>query len=113
MRRILLGLGVLAAAVLVLPTVADDKKADDKGWVQLFNGKDLTGWKLHDKLSPGIAEVIPIEKGGKLVGYDGKLKDGKVVHLWRVEDGVLIGSGPPSHLFSQRGDYQNFHYRVE
>jgi hypothetical protein len=35
------------------------------------------------------------------------------VPLWHVEDGVLIGSGPASHLFSQRGDYQNFRYRVE
>ena len=33
--------------------------------------------------------------------------------LWHVEDGILIGSGPASHLFSERGDYENFHYRVE
>jgi hypothetical protein len=91
--------------------VAHDKK-DDNGWVQLFNGKDLTGWKIHDKPSGGILEVIKVEKDGKLVGFDGKLKD-KTVHLWRVEDGVLIGSGPPSHLFSERGDYWNFKYRVE
>jgi hypothetical protein len=113
MRRNLVGLVVLAAVVAVLPALADDKKADDKGWVPLFNGKDLTGWKLHPKPSGGIEEVMAIEKGGKLVGYDGKLKDGKVVHLWRVEDGILIGAGPPSHLFSERGDYQNFHYRIE
>ena len=31
------------------PTAAGDdpKKSDDKGFVQLFNGKDLTGWKTH------------------------------------------------------------------
>ena len=33
--------------------------------------------------------------------------------VWRVENGLLIGSGPHSHLFSERGDYQNFRYRVE
>ena len=33
--------------------------------------------------------------------------------LWHVEDGILIGSGPHSHLFSERGDYENFRYRVE
>jgi hypothetical protein len=111
MNRRFLGLGVLAAALLVLPLLAGEQ-AENKGWVQLFNGKDLTGWKLHEKPSGGIVEVIKKEKDGKLVGYDGKLKDGKVVPLWRVEDGVLIGSGPPSHLFSERGDYQNFHYRI-
>ena len=92
---------------------AEEKKAEDEGWVQLFNGKDLTGWKIHDKPSGDIAEVIKVEKDGKVVGYDGKLKNESTVHLWRVEDGILIGSGPPSHLFSERGDYVNFQYRVE
>ncbi len=87
--------------------------ADDKGFTPLFNGKDLTGWKLHDKPSGAILAVTKKEKDSKVIGYDGKLKDGKDVPLWRVEDGVLIGSGPPSHLFSERGDYGNFVYRIE
>src|SRR5258708_16512757 len=63
------------------------KKNDDakEGWVQLFNGKDLTGWKAHP---------------------DDKAK-------WEVKDGILIGSGPKGHLFSEKGDYENFRYRVE
>src|SRR5262245_55551395 len=112
MRRNLLGLGVLVLAIAALPTVADDKS--EGGWVQLFNGKDLTGWKIRPEPNKrDIVEVIKKEQGGKLVGYDGKLKDGQTVPLWRVEDGVLIGSGPASHLFSDRDNYQNFHYRVE
>ena len=63
------------------------KKNDDakEGWVQLFNGKDLTGWKAH-----------PEDKA-----------------KWEVKDGILIGSGPVGHLFSEKGDYENFRYRVE
>jgi uncharacterized protein (TIGR03067 family) len=57
----------------------------DSSWVQLFNGKDLTGWKTH-----------PDQPGD-----------------WRVEGGVLVGRGGPSHLFTQRGDYDDFHLRVE
>jgi hypothetical protein len=105
-----------AVSCLVLGVSAangDEKKNDDKGWVQLFNGKDLTGWKIHDNPSGSIAEVIKVDKDGKLIGFDGKLKDGKTTHLWRVEDGMLIGSGPASHLFSERGDYVNFVYRAE
>jgi hypothetical protein len=113
MLRSALILSALTLAIPVLSAPADDKKADDKGWGQLFNGKDLTGWKLHDKPSGNIVEVIKKEKDGKLAGYDGKLKDGKTVTLWEVKDGVLIGAGPPSHLFSERGDYENFHYRIE
>jgi hypothetical protein len=64
---------------------ADDKKDDDKDWVQLFNGKDLGGWTTH-----------PEDKA-----------------KWEVKDGILIGSGHAGHLFSKRGDYENFVYRVE
>jgi hypothetical protein len=89
MNRQLFSLGVLAAFLTVTSnrvlTAGEVKKADDKGWVQLFNGKDLTGWKTHP---------------------DDKAK-------WEVKDGILIGSGPKGHLFSERGDYQNFHYRIE
>ena len=55
------------------------------GWVQLFNRKDLSGWKAFTKGTAG----------------------------WRVNDGILIGSGPVNTLFTQRGDYENFHFRVE
>jgi formylglycine-generating enzyme required for sulfatase activity len=55
-------------------------------FVPLFNGKDLIGWKTHSS-QPGN---------------------------WRVENGILIGSGPAtSHLYTERGDYQDFHLRVE
>jgi hypothetical protein len=106
----------LALGGFTLATLhADGKKADDSGFVQLFNGKDLTGWKLPDNPNPGaFKEITKKEHDGKVMEYDGVLKkDGKVVPLWRVEDGLLIGSGPSSHLFSERGDYQNFIFRVE
>jgi WD40 repeat protein len=54
-------------------------------WVQLFNGKDLTGWKTHPG-APGD---------------------------WRVEGGAIVGRGPMSILFTDRGDYGNFHLRAE
>ncbi len=54
-------------------------------WVQLFNGKDLTGWKPHPE-QPGS---------------------------WVVRDGILIGSTKQSHLFTERADFANFHLRAE
>jgi Domain of Unknown Function (DUF1080) len=93
MKR-LLGASLLLAAATLLArtpwaTAADkraDTKADDKGWVQLFNGKDLTGWKT------------PPKEPGK----------------WSVANGILVGRGADrSHLFSERGDYENFIYRIE
>ncbi len=99
MKKRFVGLAVLLFALALLPALgpqaaADDK--DDQGWVQLFNGKDLTGWKLHPKPGGKIVDVLPVEKSGRLLAY-----------------GLLVGSGPHSHLFSERGDYVNFRYRVE
>jgi hypothetical protein len=85
MVRHLMGLGVVLAGLVAVQGVCADDKQEEKGWVQLFNGKDLTGWKTHPN-NPGE---------------------------WAVEDGILIGKGKVSHLFSERGDYENFHYRVE
>jgi serine/threonine protein kinase/formylglycine-generating enzyme required for sulfatase activity/Leucine-rich repeat (LRR) protein len=70
------------------PTFVAKKQAppDADGWVQLFNGKDLTGWKMHP-LNPGD---------------------------WRVEDKAIVGRGNKNtFLFSEKSDYANFHLRVE
>ena len=53
------------------------------GWVQLFNGRDLTGW-TPSKHSPGD---------------------------WRIEGGVLVGRNGPGYLVGERF-YENFRLRV-
>jgi tRNA A-37 threonylcarbamoyl transferase component Bud32 len=59
---------------------------DRNGFTPLFNGKDLTGWKVH----PPKADN------------------------WEVKDGILAcRRGPESYLFSERDDYQDFHLRAE
>jgi len=71
------------------PTAAKRVDPQDEpatvGFVKLFNGKDLTGWKTHSL------------SGGN----------------WRVEDGAIDGRGTTSYLFSESGDYADFHLRVE
>jgi hypothetical protein len=114
MFRLWTGAAAVLAALALQGPLAADSKDDDKGWVPLFNGKDLTGWKLPENPNPGaFKEIVKVEKDGKVMAYEGKQKNDKVVPLWRVEDGVLIGSGPSSHLFSDRDDYTNFRFRVE
>ena len=104
---------VAVAAMIASPTAdirAEDKK-DNDGYVALFNGKDLTGWKIPEPPSGEFASVESKMVDGKVVAFIGKTKAGKDVTLWRVEDGVIIGGGPASHIFSERGDYENFHYK--
>ena len=72
-----------AAPPVVAPAPA---VAAADGFTPLFNGRDTTGWKTH-------------------AGQPGD---------WRVEGGVLIGTAPgASHLYTTRGDYEDFELRVE
>lgn len=64
---------------------AKPPEADVKGWITLFNGKDLTGWETFDGGTGG----------------------------WRVEDGVLVGRGHVPVLFSTHTDFEDLHLRVE
>ncbi|MCA9045400.1 MAG: SUMF1/EgtB/PvdO family nonheme iron enzyme, partial [Planctomycetaceae bacterium] len=52
---------------------------------ELFNGKDLTGWRMHPD-APGS---------------------------WRVENGELVSDGKPSYLFSERNDFGDFELTCE
>src|SRR5579872_1186315 len=68
----------LATAVAILTLAAGtfglhaaDDKADD-GWIKLFNGKDLTGWKP----SEGVE--------------------------WKVENGEIVTPPKRSHLFTDQ-----------
>lgn len=56
-----------------------------KDWVSLFNGRNLTGWGTFDGGAGG----------------------------WKVEDGLIVGRRHVRDLFSQRGDFEDFHLRVE
>ena len=81
----------VGAPPTLLPTPAflpkiDAPTAATPGFRPLFNGRDLSGWITHHG-QPGC---------------------------WRVEDGVLIGSGPGiSHLYTERDDFADVHLRVE
>lgn len=88
-------IGVLALAMIAtgLACAADsDSKqpAPDKdGFVELFNGKNLDGWKI-----------------------------GKNAESYKVEDGHIVINGPgPAHLFYEgpvhNHDWKNFHLRAE
>jgi hypothetical protein len=47
-----------------------------------------------------------------VTAFVGIQKDGKEVTLWQVKDGMIVGGGPASHIFSD-AEADNFRYRVE
>ncbi len=71
---------VLAAEQASAPVT---EKADKHGWVKLFDGKTLSGWKAVDNPT-----------------------------AWKMENGVVIGDGDRSHLFSP-GTYTNLEFKAE
>jgi hypothetical protein len=80
---------IKAAAWLVMGLSVSGVACAEDNWVSLFDGKSLEGWEA-------------LELGGT-----------KGESHWEVKDGVIVGSGKASMLFSPRGDYKNFRYRAE
>ena len=108
-----MGLAVTAALALAGTVRAAEPKAEE-GWVQLFNGKDFTGWKMVDPPSGDFKSVKEVKNDeGKVVKFVGVTKkDDKEVTLWQVKDGMIVGGGPASHIFTEV-EADDFQYRVE
>jgi hypothetical protein len=64
MKRIL----TMVACALLMACAANGE--DKSPWVSLFNGKDLSGWKVHGKAT------------------------------WSVQEGVLVGVGGMGHIYT-------------
>jgi hypothetical protein len=77
-----------------------------KGWVTILDAKSFKDWKVAPERSSARVEETATEK--RVVAGD-SLRDGK----WSFNNGVLHGEGGVSHIFSPRGDYENFSYSAE
>jgi hypothetical protein len=58
--------------------------AADEGWIPLFNGKNLDGWRASEHKN-----------------------------AWKVRDGQIVADGARSHLFYTGRDFKNFELEVE
>lgn len=76
--------GLLAAGMLLGVRAGAGEK--EGGFVQMFDGKSLKGWKASE-----------------------------AVDSWKVEDGVIKCKGPRSHLFymADPKPFKNFHWKAE
>ncbi|MFV1963998.1 MAG: DUF1080 domain-containing protein [Pirellulaceae bacterium] len=80
--RIPLWFATACLMMVVSTATADDTK--DDGWVRLFDGKSLDGWKVNE--SP---------------------------ESWTVEDGALVGNGLRSHLYYMKEQFEDFELKTE
>jgi hypothetical protein len=109
-RTTFLALALAAAAALAaLPACAGPRAkpgADAEGFVVLFNGKNLEGWRGLIEL-PTRMKMTPEERAKAQAAADESMR----AH-WRVEDGILVYDGKGQSLVSGR-DYQDFELWVD
>lgn len=110
MRNSALALALAAVATLAAPSRAAETRADNTppdGFVALFNGKDLSGWKGLVLDPPKRAQLSP-EKLAELQ----KAADEKMRAHWKVVDGELEFEGHGDALCTAK-DYGDFEMYVD
>lgn len=107
-------LSVLLVGILAAYATSSARAADNvppPGFVALFNGKDLTGWKgllKPPKDNPAVrAKLTPHELAEAQKEADEVMRAG-----WHVVDGVLVFNGHGRNLCTAK-DYGNFEMYVD
>ncbi len=108
LRYVMLSL-IIAVALPVSIQAADNTPPE--GFVALFNGRDLTGWKglLKSPLNnPARRAEAPAEQ----LAEAQKEADALMRKTWRVEDGALVFNGKGRSLCTAK-DYGDFELYVD
>jgi Domain of Unknown Function (DUF1080) len=80
----------VAAIVFGTTVCLAEEKADSDGWISLFDGQTLKGWKVSEH-----------------------------PEQWKVEDGKIVAAGPRSHLFymgddeSKPAEFKDFDFKAD
>jgi len=82
MRKAVMALAVMGC--FALPAAQDEPVAGRDGWISMFDGKTLDGWKANDN-----------------------------PESWKVVDGAITGDGERSHLFWMVRECENCEFRAE
>jgi hypothetical protein len=101
---------LLVCSVLCLGAWAACEAADNvppAGFVALFNGKDLAGWKGLVASPPVRAKMTPQQLADAQ-----KKADERMLAHWKVEDGALVFDGKGDSLCTAK-DYGDFEFMVD
>jgi hypothetical protein len=79
-----LAVGTCLAAGLAVVSAQNAPASGDSGWIRMFDGKTLDGWKANEH-----------------------------PESWKVVDGAITGDGPASHLFWMGQECENCEFRAE
>lgn len=80
---------IILSVLLLLAVSCNSNKTQKENWIQLFNGKDLTGWEIKIKGSPlgeNYKNTFRVENGAMVVRYDQYDKfNGEYGHIFYKE----------------------------
>lgn len=101
---------VLRVLIIVVCLYADiDANAQQKGWTQLFNGKDLSGWDTYLRATNIIGYVedpnLPYEPP---IGLNND-----PLKVFTINNGILRISGEAWGAMTSKKAYSNYHLRFE
>ena len=107
MRNALLACSVLLAFAPTWSVAFGQDNTPPEGFVALFNGKDLTGWKGLVEDPVKRAKMSPEELAAAQLKADEQMRE-----HWKVEDGTLIYDGKGKSLCTAK-DYADFEMYVD
>ncbi len=105
-KKILRWIIYILAAFIILPNSVSSK--DNEGFVPLFNGKDLTGWKGLVGNPISRSQMTPEELEIEQAKADSIMRE-----HWKVVDGILTFDGEGFHHICTVKDYGDFELLVD
>ena len=84
-------LGAALLAAVILGAGGLGSRAGEEGWIKLFNGKDLTGWKPF--LDPK--------------------KNATPADIWTIKDGIIFCEGSVNGYLLTEKEYENYIFKVQ
>jgi hypothetical protein len=101
-------LSALLSGLTLFAATSFAQTAPPAGFVALFNGKDLDGWRGGDTHDPRVLAAMPQDKREAQVK---KWTDDMLKH-WKVENGELLNDGKGNYATTTK-DYGNFELLLE
>ena len=101
-------LSALLSGLTLLAATSFAQTAPPAGFVALFNGKDLEGWRGGDTQDPRALAAMPEDKRSETIK---KWTDDMLKH-WKVENGELLNDGNGKYATTTK-DYGNFELLLE
>lgn len=113
MNRFHAAASLLSLLILSAPVLAAPDNTPPEGFVALFNGKDLSGWKglpvkegLDNPFKRAQASPDVLKKAQAAA-------DERMRAHWKAKDGVLVFDGKGDSLATARDDYGDFEMYVD